>query len=213
MPLVRRPLSRGFGNRWALLTGVLIGGVLGASIVLTQRNNPGVDPGQGARPLPRVVAQVENVPRPTPVVQPRIVGTIAQSNLARDAAPDASAVVKSRPVSAPVTHKSKDRPKQRLAETRVAKIPRSRDGSCGRLEGMDLATCMRPQILDADRQLRTAYNDAVRAGVDRRVLANYRRQWSSLRKLAVSDPRDVSLGYRDIAQQLDARRTGQSAEF
>jgi uncharacterized protein len=69
---------------------------------------------------------------------------------------------------------------------------------------------MRPQILDADQQLRAAYNDAVRAGVERRELVAYRRQWSKLRKRANSDPRSVSEGYREIAQQLDATRAGQS---
>jgi uncharacterized protein len=70
---------------------------------------------------------------------------------------------------------------------------------------------MRPQVVDADLQLRSAYNDAVRAGVDRRVLVAYRRQWSKLRNKANSDPHSVVVGYRQIAQQLDAARNGRLA--
>jgi uncharacterized protein len=70
---------------------------------------------------------------------------------------------------------------------------------------------MRPQVLDADQQLRSAYQDAIRAGVDRHVLATYRRQWSKLRSRANSDPRGLTSGYRQMAQQLDAARTGRLA--
>ena len=77
---------------------------------------------------------------------------------------------------------------------------------------MDLARCMRPQILDADLQLRTAYNDAVEAGVERRKLVAYRRQWSKLRKRANADPRSVVAGFHEIVQQLDVARTERRPE-
>jgi hypothetical protein len=80
--------------------------------------------------------------------------------------------------------------------------------ACDRLGGMDLARCMRPQVVDADQQLRSAYQDAVRAGVDRHMLANYRRKWSKLRNQANSNPRGLVVGYHQITQQLDAARTG-----
>jgi uncharacterized protein YecT (DUF1311 family) len=85
------------------------------------------------------------------------------------------------------------------------------DETCAGLSHRDLAWCMRPQVLDADRQLRDAYQEAVRAGVDRSVLSNYRRQWSKLRGRANSDPRSVTGGYRQMARQLDAARTGHLA--
>lgn len=72
--------------------------------------------------------------------------------------------------------------------------------------GLDLARCMRPQILDADRRLRTAYHEAVRSGVDRRVLGAYRREWKKLRRRANSDPRGVEVGYRQMARELDSTR-------
>jgi uncharacterized protein len=67
---------------------------------------------------------------------------------------------------------------------------------------------MRPQLLDADRRLRDAYYDAIRAGVNRRLLVIYQRQWSSLRSHANSDPRRVTARYRQMAEQLDFARTG-----
>jgi hypothetical protein len=94
----------------------------------------------------------------------------------------------------------------------VTRVPGDHAGqACDRLGGADLAKCMRPQILNVDRLLRAAYHDAARAGVDRRVLATYRRQWSSLRSRANSDPRHVELGYRRMARQLDAARTSRHA--
>jgi hypothetical protein len=62
---------------------------------------------------------------------------------------------------------------------------------------------MRPEILTADRQLRSAYNDAVRAGVDPRVLGAYRRQWWRMRGEAIDDPRGVAAGYHQMANDLD----------
>jgi hypothetical protein len=101
---------------------------------------------------------------------------------------------------------------QRLAMKPATSAPRSQIGlACDRLSGLDLARCMRPQVIDADQKLRNAYNDAIRAGVDRRVLVAYRRQWSKLRNHANSDPRSVVVGYRQIAQHLDAARTGRLA--
>ena len=76
------------------------------------------------------------------------------------------------------------------------------------MEGMDLARCMRPQIVDADLRLRTAYNQAAEAGVKRRKLVVYRREWSKLRKQTNSDPRRVLAGFHEIARELDVARTG-----
>lgn len=80
--------------------------------------------------------------------------------------------------------------------------------------GLALARCMRPQILAADRQLRDAYDDAVRAGVERQVLVHYRRQWSIMRQRAISDPRSVAAGYRQMAEELYALQSdGREDEF
>jgi hypothetical protein len=86
--------------------------------------------------------------------------------------------------------------------------PRLAAASCGRLGGNALARCMRPQVLAADRQLRSAYRHAVRRGVDRHVLVAYRDDWSSLRRRANSDPRRVTAAYRRMAVRLDAARAG-----
>ena len=62
---------------------------------------------------------------------------------------------------------------------------------------------MQPEILDADRRLRFAYYDAVRSGVDPRLLGAYRRQWSQMRDEENYDPRGVAAGYRQMADDLD----------
>ncbi|MBV1688505.1 hypothetical protein KRR38_12670 [Novosphingobium sp. G106] len=72
------------------------------------------------------------------------------------------------------------------------------------MNGLDLARCMRPQILDADRELRDAYDDAVRVGVERHVLIAYQRQWSTMRHRAISDPRSVAADFRQMADELNA---------
>jgi hypothetical protein len=109
-------------------------------------------------------------------------------------------------------HEPKLRPTQRLAVKSVLRAHRSRGTmSCNRMGGLDLARCMRPKILHADRQLRNAYYHAVRSGVDRRTLVAYRDQWSTLRRRANSDPRSVTVGFRRLAHQLEVTRTGRRA--
>jgi len=61
---------------------------------------------------------------------------------------------------------------------------------------------MRPEIRDADRKLRNAYYDAVRSGVDPRVLAAYRREWSRIQVEEIYDPQRAAASYRQMAEDL-----------
>ena len=82
---------------------------------------------------------------------------------------------------------------------------------CGDRGGLARARCMRPEILAADRRLRDAYGDAVRAGVDRRVLVSLRNRWARVSDKAVSDPDYVADNFQRMAQRLDAERAAAAA--
>jgi hypothetical protein len=181
----------------------VIAGALTLSIVLAQHGLPNFFPGQATQPQSPLAAQVTRGYR---------VPTLAEAVVARAAsrvsevAAETNGTVEARSRRA-ARHRLKHYATQRLVMRPSARVVPSRTGrSCDRLGALALARCMRPQILDVDRQLRDAYEDAVRAGVDRRVLTAYRRQWSRLRDRAISDPRSVAVGYRRMAQQLDSAR-------
>jgi hypothetical protein len=205
MPVISRPSGKGPGNGWArALFGVAIVGALVVSLALVQRGIFHWAPRDIAQPLPPLAPKVDQVYRGPVFVEPVPV-RVVQATMASEAAiPTAPA--KSRPRLAPATPKSKRKSAQDPVVEPVAEVAGPPVETCDGMAGMDLARCMRPQILEADLQLRTAYDDAVRAGVERRQLAAYRRQWSKLRKRANSDPRSVLFGFREITQQLDAAR-------
>jgi hypothetical protein len=63
--------------------------------------------------------------------------------------------------------------------------------------------CSHREVLAADRRLRRAYAAAVRSGVARPVLVDYRDRWSSLRRRAPAEPARVVSGYRRMARDLE----------
>jgi hypothetical protein len=184
-------------------------GALVVSLALVQRGILHLAPRDIAQPLPPLASKVDQVYRGPIFVEPVPV-RVVQTSTANEAAIK-TATAKSRTGLAPKTHKPKHKSAQHLVEEPAPEVPGPHVDTCDGMAGMDLARCMRPQILDADLQLRTAYDDAFRAGVERRELVAYRRQWSKLRKRANSDPRGVLVGFREITQQLDAARTDRQA--
>jgi hypothetical protein len=60
-----------------------------------------------------------------------------------------------------------------------------------------------PSIMTADAQLRHAYAAAVRAGVSRQVLVDYRNAWERLRWRAPREPGLVAARYVEMAARLD----------
>jgi hypothetical protein len=109
-----------------------------------------------------------------------------------------------KPVAAP------PRAVKRTASTtegrRTARV--SSQGGCGGLRGDALARCLWPSVMSADRDLRRAYERAVRVGVSRSTLVSYRDRWSSLRRDAQRDPRRTISAYRRMAGDLDRAQTG-----
>lgn len=176
------------------------------SLALVQRGTLQLTPRDVARPLPPPALKVDQVYR-GPIFAEPVPVRVVQATMASDAAIQ-TATAKSRPRSAAATRKPKHAATPHEVGELAPKTPDPPAETCDGMGGMDLARCIRPQILDADLQLRTAYNNAARAGVKRRELVAYRRQWAKLRKRANSDPRSVLVGFREIAQQLDAAHAG-----
>lgn len=209
MPIISPPSRKRPDNGWRrALFGVVIVGALVASLALVQRGILNPAPRDIARPLPPLATKVDQVYR-GPVFAEPVPVRVVQATMASEAAIQ-TATAQSPPRSAPAPASPK--PKRKSAPDQVVDSATQSAGppveTCDGMEGADLARCMRPQILDADLQLRTAYHEAARAGVKRRELLTYRRQWSKLRKRANSDPHSVLAGFREIAQQLDVARSG-----
>ena len=205
MPIKSRLSGKRPGSGWIrALFGVVIVGALMVSLALVQRGILHIAPRDIAQPLPPLAPKVDQIYRGPIFVEPVPV-RVVQETMASEAV-TRTAPAKSGPRLARATRKPKHKSAQHQVEEAASKVPSPPVETCDGMEGMDLARCMRPQVLDADLQLRNAYNEAVKAGVKRRVLVTHRRQWSKLRKRANSDPRGVLVGFRDIAQQLDAAR-------
>ena len=214
VPIVARSSRppNGFGvTRVLALPGVVFAGALAALIVLAQHGAPDPSPGQIPKLPAPPVSQVPEARRALASAEPPAVSAMPAS-MANQYGTEAPAAVESLPRRSLAAYQPKHKGTRRLATTRTARADRRHGGeSCNSLRRVDLAWCMRPQIVNADRQLRNAYHDAARAGVDRRVLVSYRNQWSRLRRRAISDPRRVAIGYRQMAQQLDAARSSRRA--
>lgn len=199
-------------SRVLALSGIVAAGVLAVSIGLAQRGSPGQSSTQSAKLLPPTASQGNRVDRREALPAPAAPRT--QSSIAGEAAVADTASLKPRSKPSPAISSPKQKSAQRIARTTSPTAPRARSqGLCDGMGGLDLARCMRPQILAADRQLRDAYRDAVRQGVDPRVLAAYERQWSTMRHRAISDPRGVTANYRQMAHELDAQAARRTDDF
>lgn len=76
--------------------------------------------------------------------------------------------------------------------------------------GAAAAWCLRGSVTAADSRLRDAYEDATRAGVNRKILVGIRSDWKHLRGRANKDPEALIRGYALLTQELRAeisRRT------
>jgi hypothetical protein len=197
-------------NRMLALTGMAIAGALVISTVVARYDihHLGEERDTASSPPAAQIAQAE----PRLISVPKMVFPVAPASLERGRTVEASAAAELRGKSAPTFRDPSPRSRQRAVTKRQARRAQTAvHDPCDGLDRLDLARCMRPQVVDADQQLRDAYHDAVRAGVDRRVLVAYRRQWSRLRDLANTDPQLVVGSYRQIARELDAERASRPA--
>jgi hypothetical protein len=100
------------------------------------------------------------------------------------------------------------RPTQALAQRHARRRDFDVDEPCAQRDRFARARCMRPLLINADRQLRGAYRHAVAAGVNRDLLVSFHRKWSRLRSESLSNPARVTVGYQEMARELDAARAG-----
>jgi uncharacterized protein YecT (DUF1311 family) len=197
-------------GRMLALTGVAIAGALVVSTAVARydMHHLGEERDTTSSPPAAQIAQAE----PRLISVPKLVFPVAPASLERGRTVEASAAAELRRKSAPTIREPSPRAGLRAVTKRQARRAQAAvHDPCDGLDRLDLARCMRPQVVDADQQLRDAYHDAVRAGVDRRVLVAYRRQWSRLRDLANTDPQLVVGSYRQIARELDAERASRPA--
>ena len=66
------------------------------------------------------------------------------------------------------------------------------------------AWCRRAEVAAADDRLRNAYDEAVRAGIDRDILVGVRNDWARLRGRANREPAALIRGYGELTGQLYA---------
>ena len=70
------------------------------------------------------------------------------------------------------------------------------------------AWCLRRDITNADDRLRDTYEEAMRAGVDRRLMVAVRDDWERLRHRVNRDPRALIEGYAELTRELRAAMAG-----
>lgn len=193
---VRRP--------W-LMSGVVLGAAFAAAIVMV-RHNSASSPAKAPAPVVQTETLASQGYRLPTLVQPVAVPPVPQAapiKLASGVSPRDA--VHTRPSAS--RDLSKRKAVRRIASKPINPAPRARRREpCDGIGRAELARCMRPQLVQADSQLRDAYYDAVHAGVDRGLLVAYRNRWAKLRDRALTDPRQVTARYRQMAQELDSAR-------
>ena len=209
VPRPMRARKPAVGAPTLLALGALIGGAL-AWLAFPSSRTPTVPV---RRPVPTQWARAVEPPpvipsAPPPSVEPARAAPVPVRMSVVPAFADEAPVARAKRPT--VTHAAYHPARDHARSRRIAASTTSEP--CADMRGLWRARCMRPQILAADRQLRDAYDGAVRAGVDRRMLVAYRNRWSRLRGDAVSDPSYVAVTFQQMAQSLDAARA-EAAEF
>ena len=184
---VAPPPKRDGARRWllALLAVAILAALLSWSLVpKPQFASPARQAPQNAAPPVPAAAPLPATSQPVPT-QP--------------AAPaPAEAIV---PASAqPVSSKTRESDLATTARKPAAPTRCSRYAS--------QAWCLRRDITDADDRLRDTYEEAMRAGVDRRLMVAVRDDWERLRHRVNRDPRALIEGYAELNRELRAAIAG-----
>jgi hypothetical protein len=224
-PGLRRPAavaalrpSRGNGPSVTLLTAAaagLIGLGAGAFVIRT--------PAPAASPEAKVAIQSQ--PETRPPLQPPASATpsitLAQAAPApvAEAAPAKASVAKPAPSAAKTAARARAKFRLKLARLggpRAAEAkppirlgvpqPAAQPASCEQdAEGDDC----RVAVIQADRHLRAVYESAIRRGVSRDVLVDYRDRWSDLRDRHTEDPSRLIESYGALAYDLGRETAGE----
>jgi hypothetical protein len=154
-------------------------------------------------------AQARLPPQPQAPVTPPIALAEAAPAPAEAAAPVARPPVVNSPPASVKAARASARSRTKLAQTRPAMAkppirlreppPMAQPASCEQdVSGDD---CRRAVIL-ADRHLRAVYEGAIRRGVPRGVLTDYRDRWADLRERDTDDPTRLIETYGALAYDL-----------
>jgi hypothetical protein len=141
---------------------------------------------------------------PPPVLQPQIVS----AELAPQALPEPLVLarrVEPPPPKPALTKVAQSQPRPRTRATARREVGQARSG-CARYRGEALARCLWPDVMQADRELRRAYDRAARDGVARSMMVSFRNRWSDLRHDARREPEKVITAYRRMTSDLDGAR-------
>jgi hypothetical protein len=145
-------------------------------------------------------------PPPAPVLQP-----VAQASpqTTPQAAPQTASVADSEPplILAPPAREAAAAPAIRAPRPRAAlaravrrePMPMAQPASCERNAA---GSGCRDAVIQADRHLRNVYASAIRRGVPRAVLIDYRDRWADLRESGSDDPVHLIRGYGALAYDL-----------
>ncbi len=189
----RRPARIG-----ALAATALVGLALGAAIARPGKVTPEA---QAEAPRTQQLARIDVPPvTPPPVVASPKIESAQPVQL--------TAVTRDPKLIERTAAKAERREKPRAQPEGRAQ---ARSGSRYHCNGMTRsaeARCAYPAVMAADRNLRAAYDRAVRAGVPRHALVDYRSRWASLRHRADDQPAKVIYGYRAMARDLDRMSRG-----
>ncbi|MGZ3272352.1 MAG: hypothetical protein ACXU8Z_01190 [Caulobacteraceae bacterium] len=208
---VRRPMavaalrpSRSGSPSVTLLIAVvagLVGVAAGALVIRT--------PAAQIRPEPRVVAQTQPLLQPQPQAAPPIaLAEAAPAPTPGPARPDIE-VSPAPAKTAAVRPRTMLRPSLASARTAQARppirlpIPVAQPASCEQDEGGE--ACRRA-VVQADRHLRSVYEGAIRRGVSRSTLVDYRDRWADLRDRETDNPARLIESYGALAYDLGRER-------
>lgn len=155
-----------------------------------------IRPAQTAAPAAVIAAVARPAPPPAAA---RLASTEADAGTPPAVSP--------KPAPAPRRSAASARPKPAATPPATERVVRPQaDASCSGLSRLERAHCMRPQVLDADAELRRAYASATQAGVSPRMLKSYNRRWARALEKSVSDPEAVTRKLRSMARKLEAER-------
>ena len=208
-PGLRRPAAvsalrpdRGNGSTATLLVAAaagLVGLGAGAFVIRTPA------------PPPRTEARAADQPQVKPNTESRVaLAEAAPAPVAAEAAP-----VQTRPAvgtsAAPAKAVARPRPlsRSRLAHIRAAQakppirlrepMPMAQPASC---EQNAVGADCRHAVIQADRHLRSVYETAIRRGVPRGTLVDYRDRWADLRDRNTDEPSRLIESYGALAYDL-----------
>jgi hypothetical protein len=195
---------------WILLAGIVVAALAAAAVALLL--GYGSSPAHHATVVkPRVIERREPLPRaasvsPSPAPdQPAVVAPPPAALRTGNQAPDVRAPAATSATPDRVTRPASGNQRRvARADDRPARSRRAEGGAtrCGDLRPDERAWCLRPRVLEANRELTRLYDQARRAGVDSQALSRLRGQWASLQRKANSRPDETLAGYHDLRLDL-----------